>query len=98
MRPRRVCSSSAVATPPGMFAPARLCTASMPACASTLAIIPAVVVLPLVALTTTDAALEPARRARDRVGLQPQQQLARQAGAAAAAADAATARRRPARA
>ena len=51
---RRACSSSAVATPPGMFAPARLWTASSPAWASTAAIMPAVVVLPLVALTTTE--------------------------------------------
>src|SRR6187402_2982115 len=45
------CSSSAVATPQVMFEPARLWTGWRPSAARTPAIIPAVVVLPLVALT-----------------------------------------------
>ena len=66
-RPRRAprrprCSSSAVATPQVMFEPARLCTGTRPAAFSAAAIIPDVVVLPLVALTTVDPPVSPAPR------------------------------------
>src|SRR3954452_20599256 len=58
------CSSSAVATPQVMFEPARLWTGRRPAAARSAAIIPVVLVLPLVALTIDVPRLKrPPRRA-----------------------------------
>ena len=71
------CSSSAVATPQVMFEPARLWTGSRPSARRIAAIIPAVVVLPLVALTIVEprssrapsrAIASGARRSRTRPG------------------------------
>ena len=56
------CSSSAVATPQVMFEPARLWTGWRPSAARIAAIIPAVVVLPLVALTIVVPRSRPAPR------------------------------------
>ena len=56
------CSSSAVATPQVMFEPARLWTGRRPSAARMAAIIPAVVVLPLVALTIVVPRSRPAPR------------------------------------
>src|SRR5215218_9344085 len=56
------CSSSAVATPQVMFEPARLWTGWRPSAARMPAIIPAVVVLPLVALTIVVPPSSPAPR------------------------------------
>ena len=79
---------------PACSRPARLCTGvSAAPRARIAAIMPAVVVLPLVALTTTEPRSRLPRQARDRPRLHAQQQLAGQARAAAAAA---RARQRPA--
>ncbi len=51
--PGSAASSSVVAMPPAMFAPARLCTSAMPARSRMPAVIVAVVVLPLVAEMST---------------------------------------------
>ena len=68
-----------------MFEPARLWTGSRPSAARIAAIMPAVVVLPLVALTTV-AVVEAGAEAGDRVGGEPQEHPAGQGRAAAAAA------------
>ena len=82
----RAAPSSALATPPAMFAPARLCTRRAPERSRIAATIAAVVVLPFVAEMT---ALPCGRRCARRsiaAGLHAHEQLARQARAAAAAA------------
>ena len=81
---RRGAAASAAATPPAMFAPARLCTSRVPVRPRIAAIIAAVVVLPLVAETTTLPCGQPRRQPRDRVRLGPHQHLAGQRRAAAA--------------
>ena len=67
-----------------MFAPARLCTTGTPARLSTDATMAAVVVLPLVAETTTEPRARRADEFGDRIGLQSDQHLAGEAGPAAA--------------
>ena len=93
----RSCSSSAVAIPQVMFEPARLWTGERPSASSTAAIIPAVVVLPLVALTRVTPRPRPeprreiasgARRSSTRPGsvVPPPRPLARLAAPIARAA------------
>ena len=72
--------------PPGHVRAGPVVDGLRPSASSRAAIIPAVVVLPLVALTNVDAAVEPRAQAGDRVGGEPQQHPARQRRAAAAPA------------
>ena len=78
-----------------MFEPARLWTGRRPAASSAAAIIPAVVVLPLVALIRVEPSLEPGAERPDRIRGRAQEHPAGQRGAAAAAAAPAQAADRP---
>ena len=75
-----------MATPQVMFEPARLWTGWRPSAASTAAIIPAVVVLPLVALTIVEPPSRRGAEPGDRVRREAQQHPAGQRRAAAAPA------------
>ena len=85
----RPASSSAVATPQPMFDPARLCTTRRPCRSSTPAAIAQVVVLPLVAETSTAPSSSSRGHAAQGAGREPQEHPARGGGAAAAAEPAA---------
>ena len=77
---------SAAATPPAMFAPARLWTRCAPVRSRMPATIAAVVVLPLVAEITALPRSQPGGQAPDGVGLEAHQELSGQRGAPAAGA------------
>ena len=77
-------AASAVATPPAMFAPARLWTSFVPVRPRIAATIAAVVVLPLVAETTTLPSRQAGGEPRDGVRLGAHQHLPGQRGPAAA--------------
>ena len=77
-------AASAVATPPAMFAPARLWTSFVPVRPRMAATMAAVVVLPLVAETTTLPLRQAGGEARDGVRLGAHQHLAGQRRPAAA--------------
>ena len=87
----RAAPSSAVVTPPAMFAPARLWTSRAPSPSRIAATIAAVVVLPLVAEITALPSRRRAGQPRHRLRLEAHEQLAGQARPAAPAA----ARQRP---
>ena len=78
-------ASSVVAIPPAMFAPGALCTSATPACSKIPAAIAAVVVLPLVAETSALPCASRRAEVADRIWLEPQQHLARNARGAATA-------------